>query len=166
MSDDTRQQFDPRFDPAFQRGFDPATPVAASIPAPRPVDPVAQARVTATPPAPPVQQASPPAVAPDSTDALISSYLDAPETGEADPSAPGRNPFLFALGIVAIVLVVAGIWLFVQSGAAFNSRQVRSQGDYMSLDATIHMAPFIALLGGATAIGVLFVFAARWRKKG
>jgi hypothetical protein len=35
----------------------------------------------------------------------------------------------------------------------------------MSLDATIHTAPFIALLGAATAIGVLFVFAARWRKR-
>jgi hypothetical protein len=166
MSDDTRQQFDPRFDPAFQRGFDPATPVVASMPVQRPAEPAAQARVTAAPPAPAVQQASPPPATPDSTDALISSYLDAPESDDADASAPGRNPFLFALGIVAIVLVVAGIWLFVQSGAAFNSRQVRSQGDYMSLDATIHMAPFIALLGGATAIGVLFVFAARWRKKG
>jgi hypothetical protein len=164
MSDDTTQQFDPRFDPAFQRGFDPATPVAASIPAQRPVEPATPARVTAAPPAAPAQQVSPPPLAPDSTDALISSYLDAPESGD-DSSAPGRNPFLFALGIVAIVLVVAGIWLFVESGAAFNSRQVRSQGDYMSLDATIHMAPFIALLGGATAIGVLFVFAARWRKK-
>jgi hypothetical protein len=42
---------------------------------------------------------------------------------------------------------------------------VRSQGDYMSLDATIHMAPFIAMLGAATAIGVLFQFAARWQKR-
>jgi hypothetical protein len=42
---------------------------------------------------------------------------------------------------------------------------VRSQGDYMSLDASIHSAPFIALLGGATAIGVLFFFASKWRRR-
>jgi hypothetical protein len=53
----------------------------------------------------------------------------------------------------------------VRSGDAFNSKEVRSQGDYMSLTATIEMAPFIALLGGATAIGVLFVFAAKWRRR-
>jgi hypothetical protein len=35
----------------------------------------------------------------------------------------------------------------------------------MSLTATINMAPFIALLGAATAIGVLFVFAARWKRR-
>jgi hypothetical protein len=35
----------------------------------------------------------------------------------------------------------------------------------MSLDATIHMAPFISLLGAATAIGVVFVFAVKWRRR-
>jgi hypothetical protein len=85
---------------------------------------------------------------------------------EPAPDLPaGRNPYLLTLGIVAVVLVGAGIWLFARSGAAFNSAEVRSQGDYMSLDATIHTAPFIALLGAATAIGVLFVFASRWRKR-
>jgi hypothetical protein len=85
---------------------------------------------------------------------------------EPEPdSSPSRNPFLLFLGIISIALVAAGIWLFVRSGDAFNSRDVRSQGDYMSLDATIHTAPFIALLGGATAIGVLFVFASKWKKR-
>jgi hypothetical protein len=87
------------------------------------------------------------------------------ETESVPDLAAGRNPFLLILGVVAVVLVAAGIWLFARSGAAFNSREVRSQGDYMSLDATIHTAPFIALLGAATAIGVLFVFAVRWRKR-
>jgi uncharacterized membrane protein YidH (DUF202 family) len=93
-----------------------------------------------------------------------------PDESDVAPEAelesnPARNPFLLFLCIIAIALVAAGVWLFVRSGDAFNSREVRSQGDYMSLDATIHMAPFIALLGAATAIGVLFVFASKWRRR-
>jgi hypothetical protein len=87
------------------------------------------------------------------------------QQGPLPESSQARNPYLVILVVVAIVLVAVGVWLFVQSGNEFNSREVRSQGDYMSLDATIHMAPFIAMLGGATAIGVLFMFASKWRKR-
>jgi hypothetical protein len=194
MSDETDQDFDPRFDPAFQRGFDPAIPVKQAVPrpkaapapvavqpapaavqpppviahppssfAPQPVAPV-------VPPAPAQAAASisphvglvePTAVAPDATP-----VQDADDDATPAASAPtARNPFLLALGVIAIVLIVVGVVIFVQSGSQFNSREVRSQGDYMSLDATIHMAPFISLLGAATAVGVLFVFAAKWRRR-
>jgi hypothetical protein len=173
MSDDKDVEIDPRFDPAFQRGFDPSIPIEEYVPTPLPRS--APARPPATEPAqataivPPGRPVPPPVTTPAEVVPATSAVLpDAEPEAEADPaleSSPSRNPFLLFLGIIAIALVAAGIWLFVRSGDAFNSKEVRSQGDYMSLTATIEMAPFIALLGGATAIGVLFFIAAKWRRR-
>jgi hypothetical protein len=135
------------------------------LPRPTVATPTPPARIIAPPPvAPAPPKPQPAAIAPEIIDVDVDPEVEPASEPEAD-SSPSRNPFLLFLGIISIALVAAGIWLFVRSGDAFNSRDVRSQGDYMSLDATIHMAPFIALLGGATAIGVLFVFAAKWKRK-
>jgi hypothetical protein len=173
MSDHNDAEIDPRFDPAFQRGFDPNIPIEEYVPdrlprkpatAPPAAEPiVAPAPVAPAKPVPPQATESP-----EAEPAAPAELPDADLEPVADPaldSSPSRNPFLLFLGIISIALVAAGIWLFVRSGDAFNSKEVRSQGDYMSLTATIDMAPFIALLGGATAIGVLFVFAAKWRRR-
>lgn len=173
MSDDNDVEIDPRFDPAFQRGFDPSIPIEEYVPAPLPrratAPPMAREPVAAAAPVPPTRPAPRPVTDAAEVDPAVSAVLpDAESEAVSDPSlesSPSRNPFLLFLGIIAIALVAAGIWLFVRSGDAFNSKEVRSQGDYMSLTATIEMAPFIALLGGATAIGVLFVFAAKWRRR-
>jgi hypothetical protein len=172
MSDDMPPQFDPRFSAAFQRGFDAEAVVEESVPEligrPRVTEPAA--RVV---PVVPVREA---AATVDVAAALTQEIGQHAELGamswldntDADPDvrpSTARNPFLLALGLVAVFLVAGGIGLFVASGGAFNSRDVRSQGDYMSLDALIHAAPFVALLGIATALGVLFVFAAKWRKR-
>jgi hypothetical protein len=172
MSDDKSVDIDPRFDPAFQRGFDQSIPIDEFVPDPQPRRTAAPASGIA-PVAEPkrvVVASSPVAEIPEASAAVVQDDDDSETAVErvAEPdsdSSPSRNPFLLFLVIIAIALVAAGIWLFVRSGDAFNSREVRSQGDYMSLDATIHMAPFIALLGAATAIGVLFVFASKWRKR-
>jgi hypothetical protein len=192
MSDDTKPEFDPRFSPAFQRGFDPASPASDSTSnatldptgdsigdpavrarlaesAPPAVPNASRIRVAPAPGVPAPHSAAEP-VAPGSVSGEVTVEPLTQLGTDADPvptpdTQAGRNPFLLALGIIAVVLVGAGIWLFVRSGAAFNSREVRSQGDYMSLDATIHTAPFIALLGAVTAIGLLFVFALRWRRR-
>lgn len=172
MSDDKSVDIDPRFDPAFQRGFDQSIPIDEFVPAPQPrktaapspvVAPVAEPRKVVVAPSP-VAQIPEPETAVVEDDESGETAVETGDEPDAD-SSPSRNPFLLFLVIIAIALVAAGIWLFVRSGDAFNSREVRSQGDYMSLDATIHMAPFIALLGAATAIGVLFVFASKWRRR-
>ena len=201
MSDETKSDFDPRFDPAFQRGFDPATPTREKAPVrtPRREAPVEQqAPVREAPVREPAVRESPPRVSPprespvrvaperatperEAAPTRVVAAAPAPaaadeptfetvqdgedQQGPLPESSQARNPYLVILVVVAIVLVAVGVWLFVQSGNEFNSREVRSQGDYMSLDATIHMAPFIAMLGGATAIGVLFMFASKWRKR-
>jgi hypothetical protein len=169
MSDEKNSGVDPRFDPAFQRGFDPTVPIEESVP-----PPVSRklAAIAPTPVAAPVVATTPAsATAPEPSPTPKHEVVDESEAQAADePQAdgtvevsPSRNPFLLFLGIIAVALVATGIWLFVRSGDAFNSKVVRSQGDYMSLTATIDIAPFIALLGAATAIGVLFVFAAKYR---
>jgi hypothetical protein len=169
MSDEKNAEIDPRFDPAFQRGFDQTIPIEEYRPDPLPKKaepaaappPVAPSRVApVTPPAARPEPAIAEVAEPDSDSAAAGDAADS----EPDAS-PSRNPFLLFLAIISIALVAAGIWLFVRSGDAFNSKEVQSQGDYMSLDATIHMAPFIALLGAATAIGIVFVFASKWGKR-
>jgi hypothetical protein len=199
MSDDTPPPIDPRFSPAFQRGFDPASAAEQNPASQGAASSTADGRGVLSPPsvlggtpahrapaAPPQALAvQPPAFAPG---AGINGPA-APAAASANPAFPSavetvdpaavtvisdefegveaarRNPFLVVLAIVAVVLVALGIWLFMRSGAAFNSTEIKSQGDYMTLTATIETAPFIALLGVATAIGVLFVFASRWRKR-
>jgi hypothetical protein len=183
MAKDSKSDIDPRFDPAFQRGFDPSIPIESSVPPRQPrrtAQPPVQ-RATAEPSAPPAAPAAPTVVAPpvsaepkpvvqaeavvtDPEAGDVATVADAP-VDEAPETSSVRNPFLLFLGIIAVALIAVGVWLFVRSGEAFNTSQVRSQGDYMTLTATINMAPFIALLGAATAIGVLFVFAARWRRR-
>ena len=166
MSEEKTAGLDPRFDPAFQRGFDQSTPiehyVPASVPRKRPevtlpVVPAARA-----------DEASPSEDSPTENAAATPVSLDAAESptqSVAEDVSSTRNPYLLVLLIVAVVLIVVGVILFVQTGNEFNSSEVQSQGDYMSLNATIEMAPFISLLGGATLIGVLFVFAVRYRRR-
>jgi hypothetical protein len=175
MSDDKDVEIDPRFDPAFQRGFDQSIPIEEYVPDPLPRKTAAaqperepMAATATVLPAKPL--AGPVVDTPNAAPTVVVVDRDDETDPEPEPevaldSSPSRNPFLLFLGIIAIALVAAGIWLFVRSGDAFNSKEVRSQGDYMSLTATIQMAPFIALLGGATAIGVLFVFAVKWRRR-
>jgi hypothetical protein len=174
MSDEKNDGVDPRFDPAFQRGFDPSIPIEEYVPDPQPrtvaAPTVIAAPVIAAPVAaatqPPLPKPEPAAVpAPQAVVGAVDDVDDEPAVAIDADASPARNPFLLFLGIIAIALVAAGIWLFIRSGDAFNSKEVRSQGDYMSLDASIHSAPFIALLGGATAIGVLFFFASKWRRR-
>jgi hypothetical protein len=183
MAKDSKSDIDPRFDPAFQRGFDPSIPIEKFVPPRQPrrsasppveIAPAAPSAAPVAPapasvPTPPVAAEAKPAAAPETAQAVSvdgdTTVVVAVVAEEATESSAVRNPFLLFLGIIAVALIAVGVWLFVRSGDAFNTSQVRSQGDYMSLTATINMAPFIALLGAATAIGVLFVFAARWKRR-
>jgi hypothetical protein len=171
VSDEKDAEIDPRFDPAFQRGFDPRIPIEEYVPAPLPrkaASPAVEPIVATAPAARAKPVPAQPAETREAEVGVPAGLPDAELESAAEPaldSSPSRNPFLLFLGIISIVLVAVGIWLFVRSGDAFNSKEVRSQGDYMSLTATIDVAPFIALLGGATAIAVIFVFAAKWRRR-
>jgi hypothetical protein len=143
MSDD--RDFDPRFDPAFQRGYDGVVEAApkphrATQPAARPAEPApsgtpAAAPLTATP---------------------VGRHDDQPE-----PS--GRtNPFLIALLAISAVLISGGLYLVVTMRDLFANTQSSTDFDFVTLQVLIGAAPIAIGLGVATVIGVLFVYSIRW----
>lgn len=73
------------------------------------------------------------------------------------------NPFLIALGGVAALLVVVGLWMASQVSSGYSSN-APTQVDYAMLQLLMIAAPLTILLGVMTGIGVLFVFAVRWGK--
>jgi hypothetical protein len=139
MSDDAR--FDPRFDPAFQPGYEgPLTP----------------ARPARSRPAASVPEALP--------------IVDAPApvfADEPDDERPQRrlNPFLLALGAVAVLLLGGGLYLVSRLRDLFADTQSTSDFDYVTLQVLMYAAPLLLVLGLATGIGVLFVFASRWERR-
>jgi hypothetical protein len=131
--------FDPRFDPAFQRGYDgPAVTRPATSDAPAP------------------SQADPPLVRIDPQAAI------APQV-EQDELPPRRgNPFLVALGVIGVALAVGGLVLVFQLRTLFGDGNGNPDFDYVTLQTLMIAAPILAGLGLATGIGVLFVLAVRW----
>lgn len=202
MSDDGETRFDPRFSPAFQRGFDPENPdappseaarraaatsalghpiaTAESLAQPRmnfpSVVPVAQpgqqpTPVPQSPPRPVLQPWQQPGQHPEprpfggddlSDGVVVMGEVDAPSTVRVHL----RNPWLLTLAAIALVLVTTGVLLYSRAANAYTSNgDFVAPGDYVLLEASLAAAPLMILLGAATAIGVLFVFAARWRPR-
>lgn len=134
MSDD--RGFDPRYDPAFQRGWDgPVTPVA------------------------PVASGAPRAAEPERI--VVSPDRAASEDADEEPRRR-LNPYLIVLGAVSIALVVAGVWMASRVSEGFSQEGPSTQVDYAMLQVLMIGSPVTALLGVATAVGILFLLAARW----
>jgi hypothetical protein len=149
MSDKSGDDFDPRFDPAFQRGFD-----GEGLRAPgRPVD--------APPAAPPIALPPTPAGAGES----VPSSLQAADAAADDDRQPRRNPFLIALAVVSVALVVAGVWIIQIARAPFDGTNAAANVDFVFLQILGGLAPAAIALGVATAIGIVFVLAVDWQKR-
>ena len=133
MSDD--RGFDPRYDPDFQRGWDGPT-APATREAPRAADPERMV------------------VAPE--------RLPETEVPEDDEHRRRLNPFLIVLGAVSIALVVAGVWMASLVSDGFSQQGPSTQVDYAMLQVLMIGSPITVLLGVATAVGILFLLAARW----
>lgn len=138
--------FDPRFDPAFQRGYEGST-AAPTRPAPSPTVPVIGG--------PPPARAEPiPRVTVAST-----------EPEEVVDAAPRRpNPFLLAIAAVSILLIGAGLYGVFRIRDLLADTSSGSGLDYVSIQVLISVAPLVLVLGVATGIGLLFVLAVRWRR--
>src|SRR4051812_17034003 len=100
-----KRSVDPRFDPRFQRGDDPAMAPASSSAA-RPADPK-PARVPPAEPGVPVGQSEPARAAEPDRLNDPTDPTDDPTDELDDESAPvtGRNPFRLALLIVSVALL-------------------------------------------------------------
>lgn len=128
--------FDPRFDPAFQRGYDaPVRPAKAS----RPTESEAVSSVP------------------------VPNSEERPSAKSESEAAPRRtNPFLIALTALSAAMIAAGLVVATRLGDIFNSTQFNSELDYVSLQIVMIGTPILIGLGIATGVGVLFVFAVRW----
>ncbi len=141
MSDD--RDFDPRFDPAFQRGYDG---VVDAAPQPGRTTPSAAAPNEPLPSAVPADE---PATA-------------APVARHGEEPARRRNPFLIALLALSAVLIGGGLYLVVRMRDLFANTQSSTDFDFVTLQVLIGAAPIAIGLGVATVIGVLFVYSIRW----
>lgn len=139
-------RLDPRYDPRFQRGFTGPVPVA-QVTGPVPVAQVPDARVpdVRAPDADPV----PPDAAAPPTSATPVPLVDRPLT---------ENPLIWGLLVAGVALIVAAIGLltwWMALARASGTQQV----DYALLMFLIQLTPVLIGLGGATLLGVGFLFA-------
>lgn len=149
MSDD----FDPRFDPAFQRGYEAApskprrtaaAPARAAAPS---IEPTAAAAVEAQPRTP------------------VDEFAEQPRTQVEqflEPPARRANPFIIALIVLSLALGASGLYLVVKLRDLYAATQGSGAIDYVTIQVLIGVAPIALGLGFATALGVLFVYAVRW----
>jgi hypothetical protein len=140
MSND-RSTFDPRFDPAFQRGFDGEVEAIVTERAETIVEPALSGPTPSEP------------------------IITEPQLIEsAEPDARGRriNPYLVVLGAVSVALIAGGLYLVSRLREFFDSSQSSSDFDFVTLQVLLYAAPLIVVLGLATAIGMVFIAAVRW----
>jgi hypothetical protein len=151
------RRLDPRFDPRFQRGFNPAT---------MPVDPeTVRAPVEEVGPVPPTSPV-PPAPAPRS-DRFADEDVDDDQEEELEPAST-RNPFRLALLLVSVgllVLAAATLWWTAnnQSAFLFGSAVETPQGwMFQQLTGVLPPAAIVAGLVGLViwvALGALAALA-------
>lgn len=150
MTDDD-QRVDPRYDPAFQRGFDgqvtPGVRTGNAIRRPSLVSPTPEPEADAE-----VESPAEPEPASDPVEVSTSGTRD-----------PRRNPFLITLVVLGSALTIGGIaW-------AYQGRQMvaelSTELDYWFLQASVAGAPLTTLTGIAILAGVLFVAAGAWNRR-
>jgi len=172
MTDDKR--LDPRYDPAFQRGFDgsvtsgsrtrtqvrrPALVVPAPYRSPDPEQ--AQAPVVGDGP---IEDARP------TLSGAVDDPAAAPDVGVAPASMIReltRNPFLVSLVVLGIAMTVVGIAWANQARQLVASRGgAGTELDYWFLQASVTGAPLTILAGIGVLAGVLFIAATAWNRRG
>jgi hypothetical protein len=91
------------------------------------------------------------------------------ELDESDAALPARsaNPFLLMLWVASALMVFGGVGLFEWVGqlTAEAQRTGSAPYDYFLVQSLIFGVPLLMVLGVATATGILFVYAVRWRKR-
>jgi hypothetical protein len=139
----SKDDFDPRFDAAFQPGFDGKAAKSKPARAARTVSP-AQAALES---------------------AREHAEVASAESSDDDEQESRRpNPFLVALGALSVLLIAGGVASQQWIRAQFLQEDIRLDLDYFSLDALKIAIPLSIALGVAIGAGLLFVLAIRWKK--
>lgn len=150
--------FDPRYDPAYQRGFATAPPSVGRSPLVEPVE---------TTPAEPRSVERPPSVEPVETTFAAPAPPANPFELDLPPApAPLRgNPWVVALWVVSAVMVVAGITLQWQAQQFFIDGVGSDATGYALQSLYSSIGPWFTLVGLAAGVGVMFLHAMRWRAR-
>ena len=173
-----RAEIDPRYDPAFQRGFSGDVRIAprgesalrrtaAVNPPPqrlaqqqdprasRSIEnaPVASAVFAPEPPAPATLAAAPEAAAP------------AASGPAATPRQLARNPFTIALAALAVVLIVSGVvWAYESFATIVKNGGTRNEVEFWAAQTMSFGAPLAIVAGIAIATVLLVLFARSWHQ--
>lgn len=164
---------DPRYDPAFQRGFDGpvATGSRAEVAARRSTPYVASAlqRPAQDRPAEPVPHAVtqiglPPA-APDDADPAAAQVVLV-RAAEAPLRPPWTNPFAIAAFVLGIASLAMGVWLMQETVQMMESPEsFTSQADYWFMQVGTYGGPIALAVGVVILAGVLFLCANYWSRR-
>ena len=165
MTDD-EQRVDPRYDPAFQRGFDgEVTSGLRSRTSVRRSALVSPAPYRSSEPEPEVeeygvQEAGQTRTGAEDEPDPAPEYVTVPSAGVRDLR---RNPFLVTLVALALVLIIGGIaWA---NHARQTVADLATELDYWYLQASVIGAPLTIITGVGVLAGVLFVAAAAWNRR-
>ena len=162
---------DPRYDPAFQRGFDGEVATgprgqstlrrtAAVNPAParlavQPVEPVDPADAD-DPPALSSRQSAPEPAAPPAESAPVAATT---------PRELLRNPFTIALAALAVLLILVGaIWAYEGFATIVKNGGTRNEVEFWAAQTMSFGAPLAIVVGLAVAAVLLVLFGRSWQR--
>jgi len=166
---------DPRYDPAFQRGFDGqvATGSRAQVAARRSTPYVASAlqrpaQDRAAEPVPNVltQIGLPPAAPGDASDQAGAENVVVVRASEPALRPPWTNPFAIAVFVLGVASLALGVWVMQETVRMMDSPESFStQADYWFMQVSTFGGPIALALGVAILAGVLFLCAAYWARR-
>lgn len=134
-----KSDFDPRFDPAFQRGFAGDGPAVAA--------PIHE----------PVRSADP------APEGVVESR-DLSTGDEPDPASLRGNPWVTALWIVGGVLVVGGVWAEWQATMLFAQSSPSGATDFYVIPTVFsNLSPWFVGVGLLGLLAAVVLHAVRWR---
>ena len=163
---------DPRYDPAFQRGFDGqvATGSRAQVAARRSTPYVASALQR-----PPQDRAAEPGVAPqiglpptapEATDEQRAADVVVVRAAEPALRPPWSNPFAIAAFVLGVASLALGVWVMQETVRMMDSPESFStQADYWFMQVSTFGGPLALALGVAILAGVLFLCAGYWARR-
>ena len=165
MTDDD-QRVDPRYDPAFQRGFEgQVTSGLRTRTSVRRSALVSPAPFRSSEPEPEVeehgvQEATQTRTGAEAEPEPAPGYVSVRSVGMRDL---GRNPFLITLVVLGLALTISGIaWA---NQARLSVADLATELDYWYLQASTVGAPLTIITGISILAGVLFVAAAAWNRR-
>lgn len=159
-------QVDPRYDPAFQRGYHEA----GSPTQQRPLSAGAPLVVSALQAQPvPVRQEPP---APRRSETPASLAVAPPESVASPapvvraPSPPWTNPFVVALAVVGVIAIAVGVWAmrWMTEQITSNGSVLNSAEGYYLVEVIVGAVPLAIAVGVLLLSAVLGFFAVHWSR--